>query len=169
MKRANDKAGTEISVPAFSVLKKPRRVRRPQAANRIKSFSAATPSAILAAQPLRPTLKICRRHIFKRCGVAENTSHSASVEFVCFRQTNYARSRVQPFRKSGRSHFFENKRPDNPSGRLGRWPIFVISPGRPSEPPPGRSSPRTRPGPPGPCGRRPPACGRWACAGPDPG
>ena len=108
MKRANDKAGTEISVPAFSVLKKPRRVRRPQAANRIKSFSAATPSAILAAQPLRPTLKICRRHIFKRCGVAENTSHPASVEFVCFRQTNYARSRVQPFRKSGRSHFFDS-------------------------------------------------------------
>ena len=42
MKRTNDKAGTELTVPAFSVLKKPRRVRRPQAANRVKSFSAAT-------------------------------------------------------------------------------------------------------------------------------
>jgi hypothetical protein len=39
--------------------------------------------------------------------VAENTSRPASVEFVCCRQTNYARGRVLPFQKSGRSHFFE--------------------------------------------------------------
>ena len=39
--------------------------------------------------------------------VAENTSRPASVEFVCRRQTNYARGRAQPFRKSGRSHFFD--------------------------------------------------------------
>ena len=42
--------------------------------------------------------------------VAENTSRPASVEFVCRRQTNYARSRVQSFRKSGRSHFFDSLR-----------------------------------------------------------
>ena len=30
----------------------------------MKSFSAGALSAILAAQPLRPALKICRRHIF---------------------------------------------------------------------------------------------------------
>ncbi len=43
------------------------------------------------------------------------------------------------------------------------------APGPPLGRPPGRSFPRPRPGPPGPCGRRPPACGRWAFAGPDRG
>ena len=33
--------------------------------------------------------------------VVENTSRPASVEFVRYKRTNYARSRVYPFRKSG--------------------------------------------------------------------
>ena len=41
--------------------------------------------------------------------VDENTSHPASVEFGCYRQTNYTHSRVQPFRKSVH-HFFNSLR-----------------------------------------------------------
>ena len=57
--------------------------------------------------------------------VAENTSRPASVEFICLWQINYARGRVQPFRKSGRSHFFdsfprETRSVSWGSGRLGR-------------------------------------------------
>ena len=36
---------------------------------------------------------------------------------------------------------------------------------QPSGHPRGRCSPTSRPDPRGPCGRRQPACGRWACAG----
>ena len=56
-----------------SLSKKPRRVCRPQAANKVQS-------------------------VF--CGgvyVAKNTSRSASVEFVRFQRTNYARGRLQAF------------------------------------------------------------------------
>ena len=42
-------------------------------------------------------------------------------------------------------------------------------PRQPSVLPRGRCSPTSRPGPRGPCGRRRPACGRWACAGRDHG
>ena len=41
----------------------------------------------------------------------------------------------------------------------------VTPPRRPSGRPRGRCSPTSRPGPRGPCGRRRPAGGRWACAG----
>jgi len=38
--------------------------------------------------------------------LAENTSQAASVEFVCHRQTNYARSRLQKnWRKSPKGFF----------------------------------------------------------------
>ena len=53
--------------------KKPRRVCRPQAANEMQSIFA--------------------RGVY----LGENTSQSASVEFVRFQRTNYARSRLQAF------------------------------------------------------------------------
>ena len=37
--------------------------------------------------------------------LAENTSQAASVEFVCLRQTNYARSRLQNWRKRPKAFF----------------------------------------------------------------
>ena len=45
----------------------------------------------------------------------------------------------------------------------------ITAPAPPSARPPDRSFPKPRPGPPGPCGRRPPAYGRWAFADPDRG
>ena len=45
----------------------------------------------------------------------------------------------------------------------------ITAPAPPSARPPDRSFPKPRPGPPGPCGRRPPAYGRWAFADPDHG
>ena len=48
-------------------------------------------------------------------------------------------------------------------------PRRITAPAPPSARPPDRSFPKPRPGPPGPCGRRPPAYGRWAFADPDRG
>jgi hypothetical protein len=48
-------------------------------------------------------------------------------------------------------------------------PCRITAPAPPSARPPDRSFPKPRPGPPGPCGRRPPAYGRWAFADPDRG
>ena len=48
-------------------------------------------------------------------------------------------------------------------------PCRITAPAPPSGRPPDRSFPKPRPGPPGPCGRRPPAYGRWAFADPDRG
>ena len=48
-------------------------------------------------------------------------------------------------------------------------PVLTSWPEPPSAPRCGRCSPSGRPDPPGPCGRRRPACGRWACAGRAPG
>ena len=45
----------------------------------------------------------------------------------------------------------------------------ITAPALPSGHPPDRSFPKPHPGPPGPCGRRPPAYGRWAFADPDRG
>ena len=46
-------------------------------------------------------------------------------------------------------------------------PAYTVTPPRrPSGRPRGRCSPTSRQGPRGPCGRRRPAGGRWACAGP---
>ena len=66
-----------------SLSKKPRRVCRPQAANKVQS-------------------------VF--CGgvyVAKNTSRSASVEFVRFQRTNYARGRLQAFCQKRATPFFD--------------------------------------------------------------
>jgi hypothetical protein len=71
-------SGRLSAIPAMfsiycSLPKKPRRVCRPQAANKVQS-------------------------VF--CGgmyVAKNTSQSASVEFVRFQRTNYARGRLRIF------------------------------------------------------------------------
>ena len=48
-------------------------------------------------------------------------------------------------------------------------PCRITTPAPPSVRPPDRSFPKPRPGPPGPCGHRPPAYGRWAFADPDRG
>ena len=48
-------------------------------------------------------------------------------------------------------------------------PCRITAPAPPSARPPDRSFPKPRPDPPGPCGRRPPAYGRWAFADPDRG
>ena len=48
-------------------------------------------------------------------------------------------------------------------------PCRITAPGPPSGRPPDRSFPKPRPGPPGPCGRRPPAYDRWAFEDPNRG
>ena len=73
-----------------SLSKKPRRVCRPQAANKV--------------QP-----------VF--CGgvyVAKNTSRSASVEFVRFQRTNYARGRLQAFCPKRALPFLDSLKRMNP-------------------------------------------------------
>ena len=59
------------------------------------------------------------------CG-EENTSQAASVEFVCRRRTNYARSRLQPLCQKG--ILFDS---DNPAGLAcgvaSAWPRFIAS------------------------------------------
>ena len=77
-------------------------VRRIRKAAKLPTGYAGTPASFA------PTGAKGIKSVFSRgVYVAENTSRPASVEFVCRRQTNYARGRVQPFRKSGRSHFFD--------------------------------------------------------------
>ena len=50
----------------------------------------------------------------------------------------------------------------------GKMSLRLTAPELPSAHPRGRSSPRPRPDPRAPCGRKPPACGRWVCADPAP-
>ena len=50
----------------------------------------------------------------------------------------------------------------------GKMSLRLTAPELPSAHPRGRSSPRPRPDPRAPCGRKPPACGKWACADPAP-
>ena len=50
----------------------------------------------------------------------------------------------------------------------GKMALRLTAPELPSAHPRGRSSPRPRPDPRAPCGRKPPACGKWACADPAP-
>ena len=47
--------------------------------------------------------------------------------------------------------------------------VLTRLPQQPSGPRPGRCFPSGHPDPPGPCGHRRPACGKWACGDPDPG
>ena len=71
-----------------------------------------------------------------------------------------------PYRRGKLYHFIGKLKP-TPEYCVLRGGFYLtvdsVTEGQPSGRPPGRSSPRTRPDPRGPCGRRPPAGGRWAC------
>ena len=74
-----------------------------------------------------------------------------------------------PFCKKSPSVFSDRGAfPHFPSIERGTFLLTEQRP-QPSAHPRGRCSPTSRPGPRGPCGRRRPACGRWACAGQDHG
>jgi hypothetical protein len=55
--------------------------------------------------------------------LTENTSQAASVEFVCHRQTNYARSRLQKVWRKRPKDFF-----DKLTGGAEAPPVFCSSP-----------------------------------------
>ena len=95
--RLQNRVSCGIYMIGIPLVKKPRRVCRPQAANKLQS-------------------------VF--CGgvyVAKNTSQSASVEFVRFQRTNYARGRLQAFCPKRQRLFGQSQ---IPGSGLRRTPVF---------------------------------------------
>ena len=116
------KTGEAPLMRRLSVSKKPRRVRRPRAAKSVKSCSAAacTWQKILFAlqvwnlsaagrQNLGPSRKPSEAVCVGRGNARERTEVSPSGGTGAERTLRRrARGRVQPFRKSGRGHFFDS-------------------------------------------------------------
>ena len=122
---SNSRAPRSKKNAGLCLSKKPRRVRRPQAANQVKSCSAGActwQNILLALQvwnlsakgrqilgpPRKPSGTVCVGRGDARERAEVSLSGGTGAERTLRRR---ARGRVQPFRKSGLSHFFEKAAP----------------------------------------------------------
>ena len=83
------------------------RKRRKRTGHSLTAFSFSAPPSGKASQSSRPQARIRCRFV-PRGGVylTRNTRHTASVEFVCLRHTNYARSRVHAHSNANPTQWF---------------------------------------------------------------